>query len=69
VKDARAHIKRLHLSDENTGSGHCLNPDSEDKLAEEKPSVQNIYFSDSNESYSDEHADSTWRMEGTSRQL
>jgi hypothetical protein len=49
-------LKSLHLSDENMGSGLFLDWDSEEKPVDEKPSAWNISFSDSKQSYSEEHA-------------
>jgi hypothetical protein len=57
-------LKCLCLSEENMGSGLYLDHDSENKLADEEPSVWNIPFSDSKQCYSEEHAHvSTWKFQ------
>jgi hypothetical protein len=54
-------LKLLRLSVENMRSEHYLDQNLERKLIEKLPSVCNISFSDSRESYSEEHAhDGTW---------
>jgi hypothetical protein len=51
------------LSDENMGSGLFLDWDSEEKPVDEKPSAWNTSFSDSKQSYSEEHAKMIWRVQ------